>query len=88
MFENHRDIINAIFEVYYEMGEVYLKEFYNEKEVNKIKDEAKDRVEKQYGIGKYDDHGGRRQSERERAALQEMTDAKDILQATTKEMKK
>ena len=46
MFDNHRDIVNALFEVYYDIGEAYLKEFYDEKQVNKIKDEAKDKVEK------------------------------------------
>ena len=66
MFENHRDIINAMFEVYFDIGEAYLKEYYDEKEVNKIKDEAKDRVERQYGIGKYDED---KKSEKERAAI-------------------
>ena len=46
LFENHRDIVNALFEVYYDIGEVYMKKFYDEKDVNKIKDEARDRVEK------------------------------------------
>lgn len=55
LFDNHRDIVNALFEVYYDIGEAYLQEFYDEKQVNKIKNEARDRVEKQYGIGKYDD---------------------------------
>ena len=27
MFENHRDIINALFEVYYEIGDKYLEKF-------------------------------------------------------------
>ena len=55
LFDNHRDIVNALFEVYFDIGEAYLQEFYDEKQVNRIKDEAKDRVEKQYGLGKYDD---------------------------------
>ena len=49
LFDNHRDIINALFEVYYDIGENYLNKFYDEKQVNKIKDEARDKVEKQYG---------------------------------------
>lgn len=46
MFDNHRDIVNALFEVYYDIGEAYLREFYDQKQVNKIKDEARDKVEK------------------------------------------
>ena len=55
MFDNHRDIVNALFEVYFDIGEAYLREFYDEKQVNRIKDEARDKVERQYGLGKYDD---------------------------------
>ena len=29
LFQNHRDIINAMFEVYYEVGETFLKELHN-----------------------------------------------------------
>ena len=54
MFDNHRDIINAMFEVYFDMGNLYLAAFYDEKEVGSIQAEAVDRVEKQYGLGKYD----------------------------------
>ena len=46
IFDNHRDIVNALFEVYFDIGEAYLQEFYDEKQVNKIKEDAKDRVEK------------------------------------------
>ena len=53
MFDNHRDIVNAMFEVYFEMGEQYLTKYYDPKEGNKIKLEAQERVEKKYGIGKY-----------------------------------
>ena len=53
MFDNHRDIVNAMFEVYYEIGEDYLKKYYDPLEGTKIKIEAQERVEKKYGIGKY-----------------------------------
>ena len=31
LFENHRDVINALFEVYYDLGNLYIKKFYFEK---------------------------------------------------------
>ena len=49
MFDNHRDIVNAMFEVYYEIGEDYLKKYYDPLEGTKIKIEAQERVEKKYG---------------------------------------
>ena len=30
LFDNHRDIINALFQVYFEVGEDYLKHFWDE----------------------------------------------------------
>ena len=51
MFDNHRDIVNAMFETYFDIGENYLKKFYNEKESSLIKTEARERVERKYGIG-------------------------------------
>ena len=53
MFENHRDIVNAMFEVYYDVGNTYLDKCYDPMVGNKIKMEAQERVEKRYGIGKY-----------------------------------
>ena len=53
LFDNHRDIVNALFEVYYNIGDVYLEKFYNQKDSTKIRDEAVERVEKKYGIGRY-----------------------------------
>lgn len=53
LFQNHRDIINAMFEVYYQLGETYMKNFHNVEVSNKIKDLARDRVEKKHKIGKY-----------------------------------
>ena len=32
MFTNHRDIVNALFEVYYDIGELYLKELFDQGE--------------------------------------------------------
>ena len=55
LFENHRDIINALFEVYFEMGEAYLKKFWDDNSISPIKEKAIDRVEKKYSIGKYYD---------------------------------
>lgn len=31
-FTNHRDIVNALFEVYYDIGEMYLKELFDHEE--------------------------------------------------------
>ena len=73
MFDNHRDIVNAMFEVYFEMGEKYLNKFYDPKEGNKIKLEAQERVEKKYGIGKYNP------TIVEQMATQEMQDTKKLL---------
>ena len=53
LFENHRDIINALFEVYYNIGDIYLEKFYNQEESSKLRDEAVERVEQKYGIGRY-----------------------------------
>ena len=41
-----------MFEVYFEIGEKYLEKFYDEEQGSKIKNEARERVEKKYGIGK------------------------------------
>lgn len=30
LFDNHRDIINALFQVYFEIGEEYLHQFWDE----------------------------------------------------------
>jgi hypothetical protein len=40
MFDNHRDIVNAMFEVYYGIGEQYLNKFYDPLEGTQIKIEA------------------------------------------------
>ena len=37
LFSNHRDIINALFEVYYDIGQMYLDEVYDPKQANQIK---------------------------------------------------
>jgi hypothetical protein len=36
LFESHRDIVNALFEVYYEVGDIYLQEFYDVKKGNSL----------------------------------------------------
>ena len=53
LFDNHRDIINALFQVYYEMGEEYLKKYWDDNSLSPIKEAARERVEKKYSIGKY-----------------------------------
>ena len=54
LFSNHRDIINALFEVYYDMGQMYLDKCYDPQQANQIKNEAADRIERKYQLGKYD----------------------------------
>lgn len=76
MFDNHRDIVNAMFEVYYEIGQQYLDKFYDPQEGNKIKLEAQERVEKKYGIGKYNP------TIVEQMAKQEMQDTKKLISET------
>jgi hypothetical protein len=53
LFDNHRDIINALFQVYYEMGEEYLKKYWDDNSLSPIKEAARERVEKKYSIGRY-----------------------------------
>ena len=53
LFENHRDIVNALFEVYFDVSEIYLKRFYDEHASQRIRSEARERVERRYQIGKY-----------------------------------
>ena len=67
LFENHRDIINALFQVYFEIGEEYLHQFWDEKQANIIKEIAKNKVEKKYGIGKY--NATNQETEKELAAM-------------------
>ena len=57
LFENHRDIINALFEVYFDMGDAYLEKYWDESSISPIKAEARDKVEKKYQIGKYYEEG-------------------------------
>jgi len=53
MFANHRDIVNALFEVYFSIGEQYLDKFYDPAKGNLIKDLAKDRIDKKYQLNNY-----------------------------------
>ena len=75
MFDNHRDIVNAMFETYYEIGENYLSKYYDPLKGNKIKIEAQERVEKKYGIGKHSPQP----TIVEKMATQEMEDTKKLL---------
>lgn len=77
LFQNHRDIINAMFEVYYGVGETYMKDFHNVEVSNEIKDAARDRVEKKHRIGKYKEDVI--QTIREKEAQQAMSDARQML---------
>jgi hypothetical protein len=36
LFESHRDIVNALFEVYYEIGDIYVQDFYDKKKGNNL----------------------------------------------------
>ena len=67
LFENHRDIVNALFEVYYDVSESYLKT-YDEVGSKAIKNAAKESVEKRYGLDK--------STEKEVLAKRQMSEAR------------
>ena len=70
LFENHRDIVNALFEVYYDVSESYLK-LYDEDNAKSIKNAAKDSVQKRYGLDS--------STEREVVAKQQMSEAREMI---------
>mmetsp|Transcript_2610 Transcript_2610/g.4373 ORF Transcript_2610/g.4373 Transcript_2610/m.4373 type:complete len:117 (-) Transcript_2610:75-425(-) len=55
LFDSHQAVINALYEVYFEMGERYLEKLYDPASSSKIQALAQDNVEKKYGIGRYSD---------------------------------
>lgn len=67
LFENHRDIVNALFEVYYDVSESYLKK-YDEEGSKAIKNAAKESIEKRYGLDK--------STEKELLAKRQMSEAR------------
>jgi hypothetical protein len=48
LFESHKQVVNALFEVYYDLGTEYVKTQYFAK--NKIKEDAARRVRERYGL--------------------------------------
>lgn len=48
LFDNHRDILNALFEVYYELANQYIQKYYFES--TEIRDKAKEKVRKKFGL--------------------------------------
>jgi hypothetical protein len=78
LFENHRDIVNALFEVYYDVSEDYLK--LHDKESSKaINNAAKESVSKRFGLD-----GA---TEREVVAKRSMNEVRDMIRET-RDMKK
>lgn len=51
MFENHRDIVNALFEVYYDLSQQYLKTHGDDKK-NTLYEDAQDKLRLRYGLEK------------------------------------
>jgi hypothetical protein len=48
LFDSHRDILNALFEVYYDLGIEYCKKYYfGDKKMEK---DATERLKKKYGL--------------------------------------
>lgn len=48
MFDNHKDIINSLFKVYYDLGTEYVQKYYFERK--EIEKEATRKVRKRYGL--------------------------------------
>lgn len=48
LFESHKQIVNALFEVYYDLGTEYCQKMYFNK--NQIQEEADKKVKERYGI--------------------------------------
>ncbi len=48
LFESHKQVVNALFEVYYDLGTEYVKTQYFAK--NKIKEEATKKIRERYGL--------------------------------------
>ena len=53
LFTNHRDVVNALFEVYYDIGELYLEKLYDPLQSNEIKSQAKQNIERKLKLGTY-----------------------------------
>lgn len=49
MFENHRDIVNALFEVYYDLSQQYLKTHGDNKK-NTLYEDAQEKLRMRYGL--------------------------------------
>jgi hypothetical protein len=51
MFDSHKEVVNALFEVYHELGTQYCQKMYFAS-ANKVKEEAEGKVRERYGINK------------------------------------
>ena len=50
MFESHKEVVNALFDVYHDLGTLYCERQYFEKNSTKIQEEAKKKVMEKYGL--------------------------------------
>lgn len=50
MFDSHKDVVNALFEVYNDLGTLYVQKHYFVKMSSKIKDEATRKIREKYNL--------------------------------------
>lgn len=51
LFDSHRDIINALFEVYYDVSNMYLQRFFHEKKIQSaISDQIDEKLRVKFGL--------------------------------------
>jgi hypothetical protein len=53
LFESHKQVVNALFEVYYDLGTLYCQRQYYHKQ-NRIQEEAQKKVRQKYGLDEED----------------------------------
>ena len=55
LFDNHKDIINALFQIYFELSNLYMQRCYYDKQNNggsSVKEKAEEKVREKYGLNK------------------------------------
>lgn len=50
MFDSHKEVVNALFEVYHDLGTLYCQNQYFAKMSTKIQEDAKKKIRDRYGL--------------------------------------
>jgi hypothetical protein len=94
LFDNHRHVVNALFEVYFDLGEEYLAKFFDEAKAKQLQTQAREKVEKRFGIGRFSQLKGNilltgeGSQERHQVAQQELSEVQSLLKDNARNLKR